>query len=414
MDFLIKRLPLILGSVIALIIVLVAVYFVFFRTVTPPGAVDGDPFGGSGSSDIPGGGAPSVLDGGIEFSGDAGVQVGPRLVRITAAPVAYGVAALYIPEVPAETNADGVIIPAIPPDIEVRFIERQSGNLYAYRVHARTLTRISNQTIPGVREAVWLSDGSQAYLRFLSEDAEIHMETYALPAEGEGGFFLEQDLMDVAATSTTGLLTLQSDTNGAIGTIASADGSTPKTAFTTTLSSFVSSFFGRGYLVSTKPSAGLSGYSFSVSSAGTWSRLLGPLPGLSVIGNQTGAEVLYSDSGTGGLRTTLMDTATHTAVPLPIATLAEKCVFSTDGGTAYCAVPRALGGTLPDDWYRGVVSFSDRIWQVSIGERSATLLVDPTEVGQVDIDAVSLTPDPTNDVLVFTNKKDGSLWVYDL
>lgn len=414
MDFLRKRLPIILGSVIAVVIILVAVYFVFFRTVTPPGTVDGDPFGGSGSSDIPGGGAPSVLDGGIEFSGDAGVQVGPRLVRITAAPVAYGVAALFIPEVPAETNAAGVIIPAIPPDIEVRFIERQSGNVYAYRVHARTLTRISNQTIPGVREAVWLSDGSQVYLRFLSEDAEVHMETYALPAEGEGGFFLEQDLMDVAATSTTGLLTLQSDTNGAIGTVASADGSAPKTVFTTTLSSIVTSFFGKGYLVSTKTSAGLSGYSFSVSSAGTWSRLLGPLPGLSVIGNQTGAEVLYSNSTNGGVRTTLMDTATHTPIPLPIATLAEKCTFSSSGALAYCAVPKTLDGALPDDWYRGVVSFSDRIWQVSITDRSATLLVDPTEVGQVDIDAVSLTPDPTNDVLVFTNKKDGSLWVYDL
>lgn len=398
----------------AVIIVLAALYLVFFRTTPPDGAVDGDPFGGAGSGDTFGGGAPSVLDGGIEFSGDAGVEVAPRLVRITAAPVAYGVAALYIPEVPAETNAAGVIIPAIPPDIEVRFVERQSGNLYAYRVHARTLTRISNQTIPGVREAVWLSDGSQAYLRFLSEDVGTHMETYALPAQGDGGFFLEQDLMGVSATSTSGLLTLQSDTNGAIGTIAQADGSEPKTAFTTTLSSIVTSFFGKGYLASTKPSAGLSGYSFAVSSAGTWSRLLGPLAGLSVIGNQTGAEVLYSHSTSAGVRTILMDTATHTSVPLPVATLAEKCTFSSSGALAYCAVPKALGGTLPDDWYLGVVSFSDRIWQVSISDRSATLLLDPSEVGKVDIDAVSLTPDPTNDVLVFTNKKDGSLWVYDL
>ena len=414
MDILRKRLPIIIGSVIAVGIILAAIYFVFFRTTPPDGAVDGDPFGGAGSGDTFGGGAPSVLDGGIEFSGDAGVEVAPRLVRITNAPVAYGVAALYIPEVPAVTNADGVIVPAIPPDIEVRFIERQSGNVYAYRVHARTLTRISNQTIPGVREAVWLSDGSTAYLRFLSEDVGTHMETYAISTADGNGFFLEQDLVDVAATSTNGLLTLQSDTNGAIGTLAQADGSAPKTAFTTTLSSIVTSFFGKGYLVSTKPSAGLSGYAFSVSSGGTWSRLLGPLSGLSAIGNSTGAELLYSHSSTGGLNTALMDMATHTPVPLPITTLAEKCSFSSDGGSAYCAVPKTLGGTLPDDWYHGIASFNDRLWQVSVSDRSAILILDPSEVGRVDIDAVSLTPDPTNDVLVFTNKKDGSLWVYDL
>lgn len=414
MDTLRKRLPIIIGSVVAVSIILVAIYFVFFNTTPPDGAVNGDPFGGAGSGDTFGSGTPSVLDGGIEFSGDAGVEVAPRLVRITNAPVAYGVAALYIPEVPAITNTDGVIVPAIPPDIEVRFVERQSGNLYAYRVHARTLTRISNQTIPGVREALWLSDGSQAYLRFLSEDVGTHMETYALPAEGDGGFFLEQDLIDVAATSTNGLLTLQSDTNGAIATLAKADGSVPKTAFTTELSSIVASFFGKGYLVSTKPSAGLAGYSFSVSSTGTWNRVLGPLSGLAAIGNSTGAELLYSYTSNGGLRTALMDMATRTPVPLPITTLAEKCSFSGDGASVYCAVPKILGGTLPDDWYHGIASFNDRLWQVSVSDRSAILILDPSEIARVDIDAVSLTPDPTNDVLVFTNKKDGSLWVYDL
>lgn len=403
-----RRLIILASVVVAIVIVLVAVYFVFFNKPAAPGAVDGDPFGGIGSGDLPGGSAPGVLEEGIEFSGDAGVLVAPRLVRITSAPVAYGVSARYIPPVPASSST-----PAVPEDIEVRFVERQSGNLYAYRAHARTLTRIGNQTIPGVREASWLKDGSLAYLRYLSEDLGTHVETYALPVEGDG-FFLEQDLAAVAATGTASLLTLRSDTNGSIGTLANADGSSPKTAFTTTLSSVTASFFGRGYLVYTKPSAALEGYAFSVSSAGVWSRAIGPFPGLAAIGNPTGTYLLYSYATDSGVATALMDMATHTPAPLPIATMAEKCVFSPGGTSAYCAVPTALVRGLPDAWYRGGVSFSDRLWQIDVAERTATLLIDPASAGNAAIDAVSLTPDPTGDILLFINKRDGSLWSYDL
>ena len=77
-------------------------------------------------------------------------------------------------------------------------------------------------------------------------------------------------------------------------------------------------------------------------------------------------------------------------------------------------MPRSIEGTLPDDWYQGAVSFSDRIWRVSLDGRIAALIVDPKTVGDVDIDAVNLTIDARADVLVFTNKKDGSLWSYDI
>ena len=49
-----------------------------------------------------------------------------------------------------------------------------------------------------------------------------------------------------------------------------------------------------------------------------------------------------------------------------------------------------------------------------MADRVATQLIDPKTVGNVDIDAVALSVDPTTDVLVFTNKTDKTLWLYDL
>jgi pyruvate/2-oxoglutarate/acetoin dehydrogenase E1 component len=46
--------------------------------------------------------------------------------------------------------------------------------------------------------------------------------------------------------------------------------------------------------------------------------------------------------------------------------------------------------------------------------RVATQLIDPETVANVTIDAVALTVDKTNDVLIFTNKNDKTLWMYDL
>jgi len=410
-----RRIIIIAGAVVALIAVLVAIYFIFFSRSSGGLEVGGDPFGGTGAGDISTDGEPSVLEGDVDFSGEAGTEVGPQLVRITDAPVAHGVASIFIPEIPAATSTDGTIIPAVPPDIEVRFVERRSGNVYAYRAHGRTLTRISNQTIPGVQEAEWVADGSLAYLRFLSNDTGTeHIETYALPAIEDDGYFLEQDLAGIDATSTTAVLSLKSTATGSIVTVARPDGSNARSAFTTALTDIVVAFFGRNYLVHTAASASADGYVFQVTDSGAWSRLVGPLRGLTAIPSPTGSTILYSYVSRGTLITQVLDVASRVSTPLPISTIVEKCVYARDGATAYCAVPKSVAGTLPDDWYQGAYAFSDRIWKIDLALRAAILLIDPSEIADIDIDAVALTLDPLKDILTFTNKRDGSLWAYDL
>jgi hypothetical protein len=44
----------------------------------------------------------------------------------------------------------------------------------------------------------------------------------------------------------------------------------------------------------------------------------------------------------------------------------------------------------------------------------ATLVLDPKQIGKVNVDAVALTLDPAEDMLIFTDKHSGALYAYDL
>lgn len=404
----------------------VAVYFFFFRGA--PGLIvpqEGGEFGETPGEYVPpgeSGGEGEVPLG--ELDGEAGEEVAPNLVKITDGPVAFGAVALNFSEevvvpVPGEPATSTATTTSVMEDAEVRYIERESGNVYAYRINERTLTRLSNRTLPGVYEASWLPDGSLAYARFLSEDegGGEHIETYALSSDmgEEGGYFLEPDLSEVVVSPASELLTLLPSTSGSIGTVATGDGLNPQTLFTSPLTSLRILPAGDDWAAFTKASAQVGGYGFLIDgTSGTFNRVLGPLRGLTALPSPSGNMMLYSYFSGNAVRTELMDMTTRTVTPIPLSALVEKCVWTSDETSVYCAVPNSLSGTLPDDWYQGAVQFTDRIWKIDIGARVAILIVDPSTVAEVSVDAVNLTLDPGSDALVFTNRRDGSLWAYDL
>lgn len=403
-----RRLLIIIASVIVLLGLGVGTYFLFGNRAELSVDAPGNPFGSSGDREV-----SNLLTPDGEPVQGAGTVVAPRLIRISDVPVAKGVAALYIPPVPGATSTD----PGIPEDTEIRFIERQSGNIYAFRLHDRLLTRISNRTLPGIQDASWVSDGSRAFVRYLtrSADGTERVDTYALPADGGEGYFLEQNLEKVSVQGTSTVLSLLSRSTGSVSTLTNPDGTNPRTAFNSPLTSLVAALTNTNIVATTRASSGLDGYSFTVSRAdGSFTRLLGPLRGLITLPNQEGTSVLYSYVDRNRTYLQVIDTASRTVTALPLSTFAEKCVWAPGGLAVYCAVPTGLSGNMPDDWYQGAQTFSDRIWRIDLSTRLATLIVDPGQVADVAIDAVALSIDRMGDALVFTNKKDGTLWVYDL
>lgn len=405
-----RRILVIIASIVVVLGLLVGVYFLFIANKpTLSVGTPSNPFGGSEDRE------PSAILGadGQPIQG-AGTVVAPRLIRITEAPVAKGAIALYVPPVPQAASSTE---PAQEADTEIRFIERQSGNIYSFRLHDRLLNRISNRTLPGIQEAAWTTDGARAFARYLtrSADGTERVETYALSADGGEGYFLEPGFGAVAVSGTSTVFSLLPNSSGSIGTLSAPDGTQIRTLFSSVLSRLSAGFSGSELVVTTLGSSGLDGYAFLVSRAdGSFTRLLGPLRGLATLPNPTGGSVLYSYVSQGRMYLQVLDLASRTSVALPLATLAEKCAWAPGGRQIYCAIPTNATGNLPDEWYQGARSFSDRIWRIDLDTRLATLLVDPVQVGEVSIDAIALTVDSQSDALVFTNKTDGSLWVYDL
>jgi hypothetical protein len=112
----------------------------------------------------------------------------------------------------------------------------------------------------------------------------------------------------------------------------------------------------------------------------------------------------------------LVNTDTGDATQLPVATIADKCVWAPDDSMIYCGIPvdPSSDAAYPDDWYQGAVSFSDRIWKIDVASRYAQLALDFTEETDESLDATALALGPDGATLVFINKNDSSLWSYQL
>lgn len=387
----------------------VAVYFIFFTGGTPgvtttPGT--GLPTAGQGVPPItttPA--APAAVPG-------APTAVSARLVKISAGPVVPGEAVINTRALNA-TSSSGVV---------VTYIERQSGNVYSYSTRSRTITRTSNKTLPGIQSASWLPNASLAFVRYLSGGDFSTINTYALPSGGAGtstavqqGFFLPQNLagIDVSAAD---LLTTVSGVNGSSVSLVRTNGTRSSQLFTTPLSSIRASFAGRNqYLVYTKPSSDLSGYAFLVDGAGRFSRVAGPLAGLVALASPSGKWVLVSYSLAGAMQMELVDTTTRASLPLPVSTIADKCVWANNDSAVYCGIPiTPPAGEYPDDWYQGAAHFSDRIWKIDTAGRYAQLVLDFNRETDEALDAEALALDSLATTLVFVNRNDGSLWSYAL
>ena len=326
-----------------------------------------------------------------------------RLVEISKDPVALGEVAFVATSTASST------------EIAVNYIARQSGNVFTYNAQTGSVTRISNKTIPGIEEARWLPDGSFAFVRYLSGADLNTVNTYALPSNGGGGYFLAQGISGLSVTAGQ-LLSLVSSGNGSTLTTMKPDGSGTHQVFATPLSQVRADFLGKNYLVFTKPSLTLSGYAFLVSASGISERIAGPLTGLVGLASPKGNWVLFSYTSGGTLKMALLNIQTRQVIALPLGTIADKCVWTLDETSLYCAVPVDPPTTFayPDDWYQGAVSFNDDLWRIDVAGHYASHLVTLSKDANETVDATGLTVDPTNHLLVFRNRIDGTLWAYSL
>jgi len=97
-----------------------------------------------------------------------------------------------------------------------------------------------------------------------------------------------------------------------------------------------------------------------------------------------------------------------------LLTVADKCVFSSDGARVFCALPRENNKNtpvvFPDDYLKNAVYFHDALFEISAKNFSSITPVINTS--DIALDMVFLRSTPTQ--LFFMNRIDRTLYLYNL
>ena len=312
-------------------------------------------------------------------------------------------------------------------DVFIHYVERANGHIYeTIASRDETPYRISKTTIPKIYQAYWVQQGQGVIIRYLKDDV---VQTFYARIRPSASTSTEQDLVNGTflpsgiselAVSPSGerIFYLVRSVGETLGIRSNPDGTQRTQIFSSTVNGWLPVWSGNNVLMLiTKPSAGVPGYAYTVNaSSGSMKKILGGISGLTLLPDNNATSLLYSESKTGGLSIKSLDTRKGIVSEVGITTLPEKCVWGIKRTTiVFCAVPDHISGdAYPDAWYQGVVSFTDNIWKINLETGEATIVLSPQSVAQKTMDITDLVLDESESYLLFTNKKDLSLWLLDL
>lgn len=389
-----KKILIILGIIIGLIIVGLIVFWIFYPERAEESITTGfGLFPSSGERIVsqpaaPGAGAPPTIE---------APQQKP-LVQITQKAVS------------GATFTNGV----------VRYIEKATGNIYDISLEGSTSTKISSTAIGGIFEAHWSPDGKQAVVRYAEknesgiEDVIRNFSITSIDAASMSakGIFLLSSIKTMASSpkeSKIFYLVSLDDTN--LGITASFSDKSQRQVISTSFGEWLASWPSERVIsLLTKPSGDVKGYLYKLDPvSGSFEKVLGDINGLTALWSSDGAYVLYSESGYNDLKTSIYKTKDKGVSDFAIITLPEKCVWSKINKTiVYCAAPSPLpSAKYPDDWYQGLISFKDHLWKIDVLKGTAEIIPFSAEM---DFDIINLFFNKNEDRLFFQNKYDGTLW----
>jgi hypothetical protein len=317
----------------------------------------------------------------------------------------------------------------------VNFMEKETGNVYEIRMEDMQTNRLSNSLIPRISEAFFANKGKNIVARYLKNGSDTIFSfildisgTESLSSENAtstgtsvpNGRFLPSGISEITLSSDkkTAFYLTKSDTfsdRSSFGSIYDFEKKTTSEVFQSPFSEWIPiSFDGKSVLLQTKASQKVPGflYSFDIKT-GILQKILGNINGLMALPSPDRTRILYSESTLGGLALHFYNTKDGSIVSTTVQTLPEKCVWKSDNMTVYCGVPNNMaGGAYPDLWYQGIVSFTDSFWKIDAKTGKGSII--PSSFTSEPMDIVFLSFSPIEDYLFFINKRDSSLWAFNI
>lgn len=165
--------------------------------------------------------------------------------------------------------------------------------------------------------------------------------------------------------------------------------------------------------IRSKPSGQELGFLFSIElSSGNLNKIFSDTYGFSLKWSPDGQKIIYQTTEQKGksLKLFLANSDGSQPQPLPFATLAEKCAWSSDGANIFCAVPQnaSENAAWPDDYFAGRLSIKDDVYLFDIKSQEKIKIISSSD--DFSFDAIEPVVSPAKDYIFFINRKNGLLY----
>jgi hypothetical protein len=299
--------------------------------------------------------------------------------------------------------------------VAIRYAEKGTGHIYEVNISNGIEARLLAKTLLAVIDAKFAPDGSAVVL--IAEGEAGTVTTLEELGTRNMAHQFPENAENIRFVSDTKLRYTLSD-DGTTGYEYDLENGTTDVVFQIPLDDVVVSWGSEETLVYSPPAPRLRGGLYRVSGSAL-SRIggLGYAFSATVPLFNSGVYLLtYANLENGNLTSFEFDELASTNEPMPVVALPEKCSFDAKTNQfVWCAAPSdTLGRTAQSDWYKGVATFTDLLWLVDLDTGTATVEDDLSAVAGRDIDVVGLTVDSLGSYIIFKNKSDDTLWFKNL
>jgi hypothetical protein len=308
-----------------------------------------------------------------------------------------------------------------------RYVNQEDGHVYDLPLDvAGTVPRVvSDVTIPGIEQVVWLEQGNAAILQYIDTDGTTVKSVYlGLPTATTSTKlvatriqFLPDHIISLAASPDgKSVAYLLKTSSGSSGYIAKSDGTGAKKLFSLPLAQVLIQWpSSKTILVSTKSDFDKEGMLFVIntSTGGVTPALYAQ--GLTAIADPSFTNIIYQATSqtTGLISTYIHQVKTGGEAALSFSPFPEQCIFGAATSTSmYCAVPLSYEAPgFLDLWHQGTASATDGIFSYNLTNSRGALLTTPgSSDGGVASDILEMALSPDEHYLSFTTKGTRELW----
>jgi len=316
-------------------------------------------------------------------------------------------------------SQESVLDPTID-DQKVKYYLKNNGYVFESDFDGSEQTRLSSNILPNLLKVLWSSNKDKVIAIF---DDEGEVKKYFYDYQTGKSTLLNQYIRHIAWSPNEDKVAYQyynSQTEDNNIGIANPDGSQWTNVFTTRMKNLIVEWPSSSQVsIRTEPSGLAQSVVYTIDLAtGDFQKIISETYGLTVLWSPLGDKLLFSETDNQGknLKLKIADLAKSTVQELDFVTLPEKCVWSQDNRTIFCAIPKTISNlaTLPDDYYKRLISLADDFWVINldIGEKNQIYI--PINEEEMSYDVQQLLLSPLEDYLLFINKRDGHLYSLEL